>query len=392
MVVYYPEEFKHQTIEVKIQVSDGIDRTDEHIKIRVSQNWPPELIMELPNVMFQEDHVVYNHLNLNNYFYDQDEDILFYTYGNEHVNVIIYDDGSIDFSAEENWYGVENITIRATEEKLGALVEDVITVTVVPVNDAPGFIPIPDQNGTKGEIWMLDLRPYIFDVDNDINDLSIKCSSRYATIAGTVLIFLYPEEINEETILLSIQDPDKENSTITFNVTLKEPVVPVKKEVDYSLTAFYILLIIVVLATVLIAYAFHQGKYEVEELFLVYGKSGILMSHRHKGLVDKFDRDIMAGMFTAVQDFVSDVFEADGTKKTRIRVMDLDDKKVMIERGKYIYLAVVFEGGTWKLASRVKSKVAKMEKDNKDLLKNWLGITDNLDVIHESLDELLYQK
>ena len=76
------------------------------------------------------------------------------------MQVIIHYNGSVDFCSDENWFGIENITIRATDPS-GALVEDIITVTVLPVNDAPVIGQIPDQEGLRGETWILDIKSYL---------------------------------------------------------------------------------------------------------------------------------------------------------------------------------------------------------------------------------------
>ncbi len=388
MVVNYPEVFNTMTFQIRIVVSDGINAALDIIKITISEDWPPELVMNIPDVIFFEDEHKYNAFNVHNYFADRDGDNLYYTYGQVHVQIVINNNGSIDFSADENWYGIENITIRATDPD-GALAEDIITITVLPVNDAPVIFTIPDQVGVKDEIWILDLRSYLHDVDNNITELEIICSSEYVTVAGTVLILMYPMEVNEELVQIIVKDPGDLNATVAFNVTLKEPIIAAKSEMDYTKYILTIMLIVMILATILLLYAYQKGKYEVEELFLVYGKSGILMSYRFKGGEGKENRDIMAGMFTAVQDFVSDVFDSERKRGSHLKVMELDDKKVMIERGDFIYLAAVFQGGTWRLASKVRSTVSKLESENSELLKSWDGITDGLEFIHEQLDDLL---
>jgi hypothetical protein len=292
----------------------------------------------------------------------------------------------VDFYADPNWYGTENITIRATDP-YGALAEDIITVTVLPVNDFPTISQIPDQEGVSGETWIIELRPYLSDVDNNINELEIICDSPYIIVAGTVLIFQYPVDMTEDTVQIIVRDPKNASATTVFNTTLTEAGIAVRGGVDIVQYILTIILVIVILVTILLLYAYQRGKYVVEELFLVYGKSGNLISHQGENEFE--DRDIMASMFTAVQDFVSDAFDPEDHIKVPLKVMEIGDKKVMIERGEYTYLAAVFRGGTWRLASKIKKTVANIETDYGDKLKDWDGVLEDFEGIHKHLDNLI---
>jgi hypothetical protein len=127
----------------------------------------------------------------------------------------------------------------------------------------------------------------------------------------------------------------------------------------------------------------------VEELFLVYGESGNLISHNYQGEKELIDRDIMASMFTAVQDFISDSFDPEDPTKVPLKVMEIGDKKIMIERGEYTYLAAVFRGGSWRLASKIKAAVANLETEYGDKLRDWDGDMDVLKGVHKHLDNLM---
>jgi hypothetical protein len=156
--------------------------------------------------------------------------------------------------------------------------------------------------------------------------------------------------------------------------------------VQYILT---IILIIAIFAAILLLYAYQRGKYEVEELFLVYGESGNLISHSYQGDKELKDRDIMASMFTAVQNFISDSFDPGDHSRVPLKVMEVGDKKIMIERGEYTYLAAVFRGGTWRLSSRIKATVVNLETEYGDRLRDWDGDMDDFKGIDKHLDNLI---
>jgi hypothetical protein len=388
MAINYSEVHLGMVFRVMIEVSDGIASAWDTINITVSEDWPPELEEEIPDLVLFEDEYVPNYFNVQDYFTDPDGDTLFYTYGQIHVRIIIHNNGSVDFYSDPNWYGTENITIRATDP-YGALGEDIITVTVLPVNDFPTLSQIPDQEGVSGETWIIDLEPYLSDVDNNINELEIICDSPYIIVAGTVLIFQYPVDMTEDTVQIIVRDPSNASATTVFNTTLTEAGIDGRGGVDIVQYILTIILIIAILATILLLYAYQRGKYEVEELFLVYGKSGNLISHNYQGDKEFEDRDIMASMFTAVQDFISDAFDPEDHSKVPLKVMEIGDKKVMIERGEYTYLAAVFRGGTWRLASKIKKTVANIEAEYGDKLKDWDGVLEDFEGIYKHFDNLI---
>jgi hypothetical protein len=391
MEVNYSEVHNGTVFRVMIQVTDGMAVAYDVINITVSEDWPPELVQELPDAVLFEDELISNYFNVQDYFTDPDGDTLFYTSGQVHIRIIIHSNGSADFFSDPNWYGTENITIRATDPD-SALAEDIITVTVLPVNDFPQLSQIPDQEGVSGETWIIELEPYLSDVDNDINELEIICDSPYITVAGTVLIFQYPADMTEDTVQIVVRDPSNASATTVFNTTLTEAEIVGSGGVEIVQYILTIILIIAILATILIFYAYRRGKYEVEELFLVYGESGNLISHNFQGEKELEDRDIMASMFTAVQDFISDAFDSEDHTKVPLKVMEIGDKKVMIERGEYTYLAAVFRGGTWLLASRIKKTVANLETEYGDKLKDWDGVLDDFKGIDIHLDNLMESK
>jgi hypothetical protein len=127
----------------------------------------------------------------------------------------------------------------------------------------------------------------------------------------------------------------------------------------------------------------------VEELFLVYGESGNLISHSFRGEKELVDRDIMASMFTAVQNFISDSFDTGDHSEVPLKVMEIGDKKIMIERGEYTYLAAVFRGGTWRLASMIKKAVENLETEYGDILSDWDGELDVLKGVQKHLEDLI---
>jgi hypothetical protein len=89
IILNYPIDFLGQSVVVRITVSDGLDSSFQEITIKVTEDFPPELISPLPDIVFLEDELYENALDLNNYFLDVDGDVLYYTYGNKYINITI---------------------------------------------------------------------------------------------------------------------------------------------------------------------------------------------------------------------------------------------------------------------------------------------------------------
>ena len=269
------------------------------------------------------------------------------------------------------------------------MVEDIITVSVLPVNDPPKITQIPDQEGFVGVTWVLDLSPYIHDDDNNITQLEIYCESPYVTIVGSVLVFQYPKEIREDNVQLLIRDPNNANAQTAFNVTLKNPPQVGTERSDLFSFIWLFILIIAILVILLLLYTYMRGKYDVEEALLVYRKKGILIAQVNEGQEEKMDRDLMTGMFTAIQDFVGDVFESEGQDTTQLKEMELGDKKVLIEHGQFTYIAAVFKGGAARLAPKLKSTLAELETEFIDVLEEWDGEIEALEGVEVYLEGLM---
>ena len=101
-------------------------------------NDAPEFIREIENIIFEEDTELTNRLNLNDYFYDFDEDELaFSVVGNTFINVIL-DNGLVSFIPDSNWFGVENIIFSAFDGEYNKESNE-ITLTVEDANEPPEF-------------------------------------------------------------------------------------------------------------------------------------------------------------------------------------------------------------------------------------------------------------
>jgi len=183
-------------------------------------NDPPYLISAIPDISFDED-AYDDTIDLTAYFADVDDELSF-SWSYDEPNITVAFAGNIvNITASANWSGSGTLTFNATEKPGGEYsVWDTITVTVNPVNDAPVIAGVPDQTPTEDVPLDIDVTPFISDVDNVVGDLIITENSTYATVAGKIITFNYPNGVLGETVEITVSDGALQSSqAITVTVT-----------------------------------------------------------------------------------------------------------------------------------------------------------------------------
>ncbi len=342
MEIHYPESMKGQTVVVRITVSDNSSLAYQDINITILENWPPEVSSPIPDYELHEDIPLSNAFDLDNHFIDPEGDELSYSSISNNVFVEIDETTSVvSFSSAANWSGFESVTFRAMDVH-GAVLEQTIRVTVIPVNDAPVvYPPIPDQEIAKGAVLTLDLLNHIFDIDNNFSELDISIVSVHSdatlAIAGSYIIFSFDQEGNY-IVQLRVSDGNK-TAFASFNVRVVGPPAPtIWDQIHWPwslLVAFLALVIAVLLARQFL------GKIDIDEAFLIHA-DGMLIAHTTIGRETEIDKDIFSGMLTAIQSFIGDSFRE--VEDSPVKRIEFGDHKIMIEKGKSVYLAVVYRG------------------------------------------------
>lgn len=134
------------------------------ITVEIDNAHAPE-VSALPDVTFDEDTTLKNAFNLNDYFFDADNDTLnFRHFASNNITVTIHDNGSVDFSADDDWFGVERVTFRA-EDIDNLIATYTINVTVNPVNDVPVITSKPETKAIEDKEYFYKLK--VEDKDND---------------------------------------------------------------------------------------------------------------------------------------------------------------------------------------------------------------------------------
>ncbi|MFW5952557.1 MAG: hypothetical protein ACOCSJ_00175 [Candidatus Natronoplasma sp.] len=381
LIMVFPEEMYNQTIPIEIFVSDGLETTSEITTVNVTDVYPPELVIPLHDVAFKEDDQLTNAFHLDNHFIDRQNDTIYYSSGNEYIDVEIHENSSVDFSAPDNWYGQELITLRANNSA-GALMEDSLNVTVTPVNDPPVVSDIPKQEGEVGENWILDMGDYISDVDNNKNELEIIVQSPNVEVYGQKLFFGY-DESGDYNVTVEVSD-GLDTTTDSIEVIVEQP-----KTGPWYSNNIVLLFGLTSLGLIGVAFYVKRGEYTIEDIFLIHDSGG-LIKHIARTVNEERDEDILAGMFTAVQNFVDDAFAEEDDEV--LKRMEYGDKKVLVHKGDSVILAVFISGDEPKWALEgMKNLVSDIEERYGEDIKDWPGglkdvsdITEMLEALHES--------
>ncbi len=372
---------------LSIRVSDGQAFSWSNITVRVGDNLPPALIptVNLPDVTFNEDESAIYVFDLDDYFEDSDGPIqLAYTYVAGSVIVSLAMNNSMSFSAPQDWNGQELVRVKASDGI--AIKVTHFTVRVIPVNDAPILTTISDQDMGTGGVRAIDLRPYVRDVDNNVTELTFSTSSSRAVIYGYTLILDYTGGATSESVTITVSDTVGQDST-SFNVIVNNipPVNGGDGEPEPNPLWPWGLLVLLVIP-IIGAMAFTRMKAKrltFEDIFMI-SADGRLMIHSSNQRKVEMDQEQLSNMLTAIAAFIIDGYKKEGGD---LREFKMDDKRILIDRGHYFYLAVTFTGEPpEKTGESLETLKEDMEEEFADTLHDWTGSAHEISVLKPFID------
>lgn len=113
----------------------------------------------------------------------------------------------------------------------------------------------------------------------------------------------------------------------------------------------------------------------VDEVFLMT-PTGLLLKHYTRRLRPDQDEDILAGMLTAVQNFVRDSFDEAGGRLNEIRFENYD---ILISHGKNVVLAAIISTKKpEKLRNQMKNATDDLERQFGEKISHWDGDRNDL--------------
>ncbi|MCJ2539640.1 MAG: hypothetical protein LN414_00035, partial [Candidatus Thermoplasmatota archaeon] len=113
---------------------------------------------------------------------------------------------------EKDWNGNTTFKVRVSNGRMD-LTSEPILVVVEPYNDRP-VIDLPEYiEVVEGEEYVFDVSPYITDVDDSPEDLSLTVyDEENLTVDGLIIVMLFPEGDMWVTVRIRVSDGDRSNN------------------------------------------------------------------------------------------------------------------------------------------------------------------------------------
>jgi len=155
---------------------------------------------------------------------------------------------------------------------------------------------------------------------------------------------------------------------------------------DVKVFIFALSVILVLMNVISFFLVWGSSSTMVDEVF-VMTPSGMLLKHYTRRLRPDQDEDILAGMLTAVQNFVRDSFDTAGGRLSEIRFENYD---IIISYTDNLVLAAVLTAkNPEKLREKLKVAACEIEEAYGTKLKDWKGDMSELKQIDSVMKRLI---
>jgi len=295
----------------------------------------------------------------------------------------------LTFTTRPDAFG-DDLVIIWLEDYYGSKASQNLWINITPVNDAPSFQNPPSLNVEADEDYTFDYSPYLKDIDNGLGELILTVDDDFATVNGLKVTYRYPSSMGNRnvSVVLTISDGSKEtNATMTINVIAPRVVMGWGWDAIMLVSFGGLGLLALILALIAFFPWLRKKKQStVEDMFLVHG-DGRLIAHYTRELRPERDEDILAGMLTAVQEFIEDSMGRDEVL-SRFE-FQFQEKNVMVERGKDVYLAVFLAHEPPDNAGeQLKAFIKDVEDAYKDVIPQWTGDVSSFKGLQDLMDHL----
>ena len=340
--------------------------------VHVSDNAPPILRRPLPDVRFDEG-MTFAAWRLSDYFYDPDNPGAPLLFNVSCASVIGAIDGNtmVTFhTTSPDWFGQAVVRVRAEDSERAFVVASVV-VRINPVDDAPVFVrTFEDRDLTGGGVIVLDLRTYVADVDDAVENLTFTARGPYVSVYGHILVLNVPASGESGEIVVTVSDGRFAPSS-SFHLTARTPTIWAQIYWPWSGAGTLLAAIVLLLAWEM----FLRFPRTLEDVFII-GREGRLMMHKTRRLHADRDEDILAGMLTAIMLFVRDSFHE---AQDDLKQFEFGERRVLVERGRHCYIAAIFTGlaPPWARKDLV-AFLADIDRDLGDRLGKWSGDRDDI--------------
>ena len=191
---------------VNITVDDGHKCGYGHMRINVTPVNDPPTISSIPELTATEDMDL--ELNMTKYISDMDNPLseLNASTDSNHTRSERGCGGilKIVFNYPD---GIVSETVNITVFDLESSSFQFVSVTVIPVNDAPVLKRIPELTAVEDENFVLDLSMYVEDVDTPLIRLKVRHNASFLVGSdGLLLTFNYPNGILKDVVNISVSE------------------------------------------------------------------------------------------------------------------------------------------------------------------------------------------
>ncbi|MEW5759182.1 MAG: PQQ-binding-like beta-propeller repeat protein [Candidatus Thermoplasmatota archaeon] len=129
-----------------------------------------------------------------------------------------------------------------------------------------------------------------------------------------------------------------------------------------------------------------KTEWSIDDVFLIYW-DGRLITHNTRRLKPDVDHAILGGMLITIQNFVQDGFKEEGEVLNEIKY---GRTRIILEKGKYVYLAVVVTGTPpLEIKDTMIKIIKKVEEKFENVLSKWDGEYSKLWGVKKIVDELI---
>jgi len=343
-------------------------------------------------------------VDLDDYFSDEDDRAgLRYECNNDFVFINKTSHVAVWTPAGNTTYSIDVVFTARDSLNLNLYADSKkIKLTYIPVDDPPEYWgSLKDTDVRSGKEWNVTLEDLFRDPENAIltygvNNPAVKIieisKSKHRAVWTPKR-----SDINLTNLIFNAYDGTSRTFSPPVTLTVEKPVpIPIEGKTSWALIIekipwwVYILLPLGIIAGIAAYYSYRKvkyGKYQVEQVFLI-NKDGRLLAHRSRKPLEGGGEDVISGMLTALQGFIKEFMRDE--KQRELDELSYGDLKIVIERGKRVYLASFLSGYvTDKLKADMKGILQKVETELGATLESWDGTVKMLEGLDKHLEKLI---
>jgi hypothetical protein len=354
------------------------DSVSVSIAVYVSSLAPPAVAegAVLPTIISVPENGVSQAINLSALFYSPQGEPLSFSGSAANVSITISPSGLVSIAPSKYFAG----SVRADffVNSSAGFIDYSIVIFVYPI-EIPPVVSIPSSVSTRSTVLIINLLPYISNPNHE--PITIAVSGRGATAVGSYILISLPAGTDEETVTVFVSTVQGHVNTSTLTVHVIASPISI-----YAVSFYALLSLVAVLGAALLYMRFRHHIFQLETILLISNDGRLIASHNRKGY-EGVDRDIVVGMFTAIQDFVSTSFS--GTENAEfVRRIEFGKYSISIDRGRNIFAISIYSGqapGAWD--ERMRAFVSSVERRYQSL-ENWDGSRSSITGIDEMISKL----